>query len=1484
MVPHSSVSPRKLTFSVKLARILCSVFAVLGALPLGAGFFVESRVVQAWASLETQRLLKDLLNVEASYDVRLSLVPLRLSLNDLRVAATDGPSQALVVRHAEITPRIFSLLAGRIDVGDVELEGVSPHLVIRDGKIVNLGLDLSSTESSSSDRPLGQAPFKSLSATDVRLWLDVDGVVIQTGSIDVDVLAEEGMVLEAAVRMSESTVNYPPSFFVEGQTWTIPSEEYGPRLLMQWDEDRVCDLDARVRINRDGVLIRRLDMTAVVDINPDLGTRTRCPQLEEDAENAEPPDLASAVNVNLKQVHVRPGKRGERLFAQGNLRVHAPVDLINRFTDSPGRFEGWTRLEGDFRLDGTSTLPRFVGKIETGEFLLAKRRVAEHAEGEVELRDDVIVVPRLRVGYGGGDVDIRKVSIAILEEGVPLTSESVHGVNVRFPYLIRDVRVTPNTIVNWDLDDVKVLGLSGNLEPPTRLDGEMHLATSNFAIYDRAYHDPARERVVGINGKATLDGNFGLSNLGLEFNNVTARFPGSELRTTVHVGFNDRLRVDVSKAKIDLASISPLASLPVQGQAELTGALNDIMPNPTLTGTVGITDLELAGFPLGTLMPAKYRFKPLWVEFEQAVLRKNVSSFALSNARLTFSDGATVKAHAGIHSRAASVRDFLSLWNFDEDPRWADLRGAFDTRARLDFNLGGKTDICGHGHLRVQGTLAAKHLTLFGENFDAAQSSFDFDWTDVEASYHGFSLALDNYSLDKGKGTILGSLEISPGAEIAGNLVATSIPLHRIQGLGSLGHYASGTVSALGKVHGTLDELALDVATTVSPLAIGDARLAASKFDVKLVPRREPVVTTARSACNRLIPSSGEAQPDAPVIDRAVGDFVLTGQLFGGQVNFKDFSITRQENKIAAGKVAFDGLDLGPLFELRQSMNGQRERPTGTYTGDVEFTHLPLSAWGNAALKVGVEELAVKHSGMAFRVNAANPLLVRAGTLTVPPVQLKVTAPNGTAARFDAQGSVNHLNGKPQLDFKVHLDPVELAKWRPALGDPALLSGTVAGEVHLKGPIEAPTPSGKVTLSRGAYQKRRDQLSITDANAEIGFARGSVELRSLEARVGAGVVRARGSVPLLGLGFGDFRGVATIRDLTIPSLDGIAATIDADLDAVWAKEEDKYLLPKVTGQVRLTRFKYTRAVTMNADIATLTRRGRRTEFESYDPSKDVVELDLMVTSQQPLSIANSLIETPVRIEAPGLQLTGTNQRFGLRGRLELPPGGRIQLRRNEFEVQSGEIRFTDATDIVPEVDVSAVTEYQRYSSSGLSQPAAGAGGDSARLGAAAGQWRIFMRAHGDADNLKIDLTSQPKLSQDDIFFLLTVGLTRAELDQAQAAGVGQSVALEALGSLTGADQAVTEALPVIDEFRFGSAYSSRTGRTEPTITVGKRLTDRIRAYVTGGVNASQEVRSNIQWQLNPSVSVEGSYDNVNNISSAGIGNLGADIRWRLEFD
>jgi translocation and assembly module TamB len=167
---------------------------------------------------------------------------------------------------------------------------------------------------------------------------------------------------------------------------------------------------------------------------------------------------------------------------------------------------------------------------------------------------------------------------------------------------------------------------------------------------------------------------------------------------------------------------------------------------------------------------------------------------------------------------------------------------------------------------------------------------------------------------------------------------------------------------------------------------------------------------------------------------------------------------------------------------------------------------------------------------------------------------------------------------------------------------------------------------------------------------------------------------------------------------------------------------------------------------------------------------------------------------------------------------------------------------------------------------------------------AAGLWRITLQARGDADDLKVTLSSDPTLSQEDIVFLLTMGMTRAEIDRGAASALGESVGLEALSALTGADKAVKKIVPIIDEFRFGTGYSSRTARTEPTVTVGKRITDNLRATVTTGVSEDRQVHSNVEWRLGRGTSVQASYDNLNDVSSSPLGNIGIDFRWRLEFE
>jgi len=442
---------------------------------------------------------------------------------------------------------------------------------------------------------------------------------------------------------------------------------------------------------------------------------------------------------------------------------------------------------------------------------------------------------------------------------------------------------------------------------------------------------------------------------------------------------------------------------------------------------------------------------------------------------------------------------------------------------------------------------------------------------------------------------------------------------------------------------------------------------------------------------------------------------------------------------------------------------------------------------------------------------------------------------------------------------------------------------------NVTGRVAAPSYSGEAHLKKGELAFRGVPMPLSDMNVDLAIGGGEVRVVRGTGFVGGGTVSIAGHAPIHGFRLGDVSGSITAKGVNVPVVEGIDMTCDADLRAEWEEhgsDEDEPPLPRLSGEILLTSFSYTRPIGIAAtDIGSIAQRGGRKMFESYDPADDFMTFDVQLKSRDPLRLRNNLVEAQLIIDSDALVFSGTNQRFGLRGRMRLVPGGRIRLRSNEFEVRHGYVRFDDATRVAPKVDVTAVTEYRRYSAAAPAGAGAATGpGASGGAGRTGGVWRITLHAYGDADNLRLDMTSEPALSQEDIVLLLTIGMTRAEVDQLRASSIGGTAALEALSSLTGADSAVKKAVPVIDDFRFGSAYSSRTGRTEPTITLGKRVTDQVRANVTSGLSENREIRSNLEWKLTPRVSVQGSYDNVNDVSSSSLGNLGADVRWRLEFE
>jgi translocation and assembly module TamB len=1465
---ESSREPRRERDLGRLvARVLCALFALIGALPLLGGILVRSPPVLAWAADETSRVLQEQLGVTASYRVTMQFFPLQLALLDVEVPSTDGGSPALVAERIAVTPRIFSLLAGRLDVGDIEIDHPRTRVVVRDGKLANLAYRLPETQGPAPE--LRRPPFTSLGVTDAEIELDIEGVVVSTGPVDLDVFAEHGPKFELALRAGQMRLERRRPVTLTAGNDSVVFEAH--------DEDVLCRLDLRAHLSKTEVLIRRLSLLGAADSNPLQGTRPGCAAQDDAAENR--------VALRLSQLRIVP-RSGQLPEIHGHVFARGPAGITNRFV-STLPISGWVGFSGDVRYDGSTTLPELRGKLRGKNLQFDVYRLAKHLEVEVELSGDRILVPRFEMGFAEGRVVLQGGVIEPLAPGAPITARQVDSQDIDFSAMMRDLGVTPDTIVGWDLTKTHITKVRGTFVP-LKIDAEMSGESRDFAVYDRAYHSPARKRMIGVRA-ASVRGRMGVRPKALEFYDTRASFGKSVvLAPLVSIGFKNDIALSVSKGtKIELADVSPLVDIPWAGSAELTATMGGKMSDPLLTGELSIAKFEFGGFPVGELKSAKLRFSPLKLDLHDAVGKKGRSNYRVPSARLAFDAGSSVLVDARVQSQDFDVRDFFAMFHFDQDPRFDPIHGLGNVDARIHYDLGGRRDRCGGGYLSVDGKLDLRRVELFEERYDSARADFQFRWLDREASYLGVELDVPSLMLSKGSGSMLGSLSMRPGGRVNGHLVATGVPVSRIDALGSMGGGLDARLSGVGEVSGSVDELEVTSSVRMSPLALGGTKLPASELSVLLEPKRRSLKTIGKTRCGAPVtPPFNRADYDR---DESQGTFRVSGRLFGQQVKLEGLEISRQRKKRVRGKLAFSGLDLGALSELAPPLALSSSRPRGKLSGRARIDELSMDDPAAASARFEITELSIEHAGTRLGLEPnPEPITVAGRRLSFPRLSVGVRTASGQRAVFDLHGHVSRLGAGSDVDATLMLRPMQLATLTAFIPRAERASGTLKGSLKLTGPASRLGYQGGFRLENGEIFVRGLPSSISDLQLAVAVDSGELRITKASAKVGSGSITMQGSAPLRGFQLGAARIVMRAKQLALPLEHGVKATVDANLVATWAPPSDSdrdRSLPRVTGDVSVRSFEYTRPVTMTADISSLAQRGRRTEFEAYDPADDFVEFDVTLRAQRALQISNNLVEAELLVDKKGLLLAGTNQRFGMRGELRLKQGGRIRLRQSEFEIRQGHVRFDDLTRVAPLVDVTAVTEYRRYSESETREATtAGGSGTGGTTAAGGGRWLITMHAHGDADKLKIDLTSDPALAQDDVFLLLTVGLTRAELDQSQSASVGESVALEALGTLSGADRAVTQAVPVIDEFRFGSAYSSRTGRTEPTVTIGKRLAKRIRANITSGVAESREIRSNVEWRLSPRVSVEGSYDNVNDISSSQLGNLGADVRWRLEFE
>ena len=1163
----------------------------------------------------------------------------------------------------------------------------------------------------------------------------------------------------------------------------------------------------------------------------------------------------------------------------GNFFARLDLAQIERLPIEVGiPLSGVVEVEGDVR--GRGAEPEGEGQVRLFDVRIEdKWGLGDEIALEVEANTRRIDIREGSVAHlrHEGHVDLAG-SIELDEErGYPVdVSADIHALNLGA--LMDQLGVTRNSIVSWPMNGHGEL--RGTLMP-FEIEGPLSIRTEDFLVTIDPWHHRNGRRLMGVE-RGTIRGTW-------RYDEEAAKFIGMRVETArsqidvplVHLGYDNRLRVEGGGTTINLADVSPFTTFELAGVGSASVVISGTFDDPDVRGKVRMRDFAFDTFPMGTIETDYFmRDDLLAVVFPNVRAEKNTSRYRVDDLTLDFKDE-RIEVTGHLRASRLTLQDVYHVFHYENDERYTPVQGV----ARGNMTLHYTFDFPRDG---PNGTFeSAMEFDILGASvsdieFQRGQFRGDLLWRDYTQGLDGADLTIHHLELRKGDGTVAIAGGIRPDqvgspAQLHLTVSADQLAIAETEGLGDRLPELQGIYSVLGEIRGTpsVPRAHLDVSFTGlrwDRTFLGDARAyvrltdrsdpwvaAAAEWDE--VPEGEPCAHARYGLARgrwRADPPIRTIDGPAPALDTPMA-YLVCGEGMGGELAV-DMAMGWTDVYPLRGVIDFKRLELDPI--LRQAVP---ERDLGgNVSGRIAFTAGDMLRDGSLGgwIRLNRLRLAARDavSDRRFRIRNEGPIDVRLerGGFTVNRANL---AGPGTMLAVSGGGDAEgHL--RMRLDGTVDLRALETLSTEVSHS-----GGELAVRVNVNGTVEDPTVHGDAEIANGRLLlAQMPYAEIEDLSGRIEFDRRRAEFRDFSARIAGGSFHMSGASTIRSGELRNYRFDMRLRDALLRPEDGVRVGLDADARLGW---EAGQRLPRLEGELRLARGRYNRPIQLSPTLGQLYRP-QRTDVERYDPDADNLEIDLRIVDRGAFRIRNNLLDLDLRIDDSDrpFQIVGTDQRYGVLGRLEVERGT-VRFRNTNLDVTRGEIRFNDETRLDASFDVLAETEVRRQQTSAdLTAPA----------------WRVSVRAHGNMDAFRLDASSQPQLSQEDLMLLLTVGMTSAEAAQLEAGDVG-GTALEALSAIAGVNEEVTNAVQVIDEFAITTRYSPVTGRPEPMVTVGKRITDRVRLSAATGLTGSERTfQTGVEWQVGNQTSFQVLYDNINRESASSFGNVGLDFHWRLEFE
>lgn len=407
--------------------------------------------------------------------------------------------------------------------------------------------------------------------------------------------------------------------------------------------------------------------------------------------------------------------------------------------------------------------------------------------------------------------------------------------------------------------------------------------------------------------------------------------------------------------------------------------------------------------------------------------------------------------------------------------------------------------------------------------------------------------------------------------------------------------------------------------------------------------------------------------------------------------------------------VTFSDLNVGALLRMAKVEGLTAESSLdGTVVLDGPLAD-PTQMRGDARL----QELAVTLAGVHLKSDGGLHATLAGNRITLDP--LHVTGDN---TNLNAQGTLD-LNGARRLDLAAR-GSVNL-KLAETLDPDLTAAGTSTFQIEAHGPLKNPNLQGRVdfqdcSLSLGDLPNGLSQLDGT-----LAFNQNRLEVKSLTAMSGGGLLSVGGYLAYQHGIYADLS--VTGKGIRIRYPQGISSLADATL-----RLEGPQNNLRLSGNVLITRF----TVSPDLDVAALAAQANAAVDKIAPPEapSNHIRLDVHVVSSPQLNFQNAYAKLAGDVD---LRLRGTVANPSLLGRVSITEGA-ATIAGTRYELERGEITFTNPVRIEPNIDLTATARVSDYD--------------------------ITLDVHGTPARLAVNPRSDPPLPEADVISLLALGHTQ----------------------------------------------------------------------------------------------------------------------------